>query len=292
MAKNKTVVTVISKISERAAAQTAALVVIYGQDLGRKFDLGGPTAVIGRSSRSDIRIDQDSISRNHARLSLDAKVATIADMGSTNGTFVNDEPVAGTRTLQNGDFIKIGRTIFKYIAGGNIEGLYHEEIYKLTTTDGLTQIYNKRYLLEMLDREISRCHRYSRELSLVMLDLDYFKLVNDTFGHLAGDHVLRQVAQVIRAHIRREDVFARYGGEEFALILPEIDAVHATLTADKARKLVERQRLTFEGAKLPVTLSCGVAALHGEKLSTQELIKRADAKLYEAKQAGRNRVCS
>ncbi len=292
MAKHKTVITVISKISERAAAQTAALVVIYGQDLGRKFDLGGANVVIGRSSRCDIRVDQDSISRQHATLSLEGKVATIADMGSTNGTFVNDELVAGSRELQNGDFIKIGRTIFKYIAGGNIEGLYHEEIYKLTTTDGLTQIYNKRYLLETLDREISRCHRYSRELSLVMLDLDYFKRINDTFGHLAGDYVLRQVAQVIRAHIRREDVFARYGGEEFALILPEIDTVHATITADKARKLVERQKLVFEGAKMPVTLSCGVAALHGEMLSTRELIKRADAKLYEAKEAGRNRVCS
>jgi two-component system, cell cycle response regulator len=292
MAKHKTVVTAISKISERAAAQTAALVVIHGQDLGRKFDLSGAAVVIGRASKSDLRLDQDSVSRSHARIALEGGAATVSDLGSTNGTFVNDEPVQGARPLRNGDFIKIGRTIFKYLEGGNIEGLYHEEIYKLTTTDGLTQVYNKRYLLETLEREISRCHRYARELSLVMLDIDRFKRINDTFGHLAGDSVLRQVAQVIKARIRREDVLARYGGEEFALVLPEIDAAGAAITAEKARKLVERQRFTFEGTSMPVTISCGVAAMKGEGIASAELIKRADEKLYEAKESGRNRVRS
>ncbi len=291
MAKNKTVVTVISKISERAVEQGAALVVLYGQDLGRKYDLTAPSSLIGRSSRCDICVDQDSVSRSHAKIILSGTKTSIVDLGSTNGTIINDEPVEGERELRNGDFIKVGRTIFKYIGGGNIEGQYHEEIYKLTTTDGLTQVYNKRYLLETLDREISRCHRYGRDLSLVMIDIDHFKDINDTLGHLAGDGVLRQVAQVIKANTRREDVFGRYGGEEFALVLPEIDMAAAAIAAEKSRKLVEKQRFTFENEPIPVTVSCGVAGLSGGALQVEELIKRADQKLYQAKESGRNRVC-
>jgi diguanylate cyclase (GGDEF)-like protein len=292
MSRTKTVVTVISKISERPASHTSALVVIYGDDLGRKYDLDQSATVIGRSSGADIQIDQDSISRNHARIAHEGKVALVADMGSTNGTFVNDELVVGSLPLRNGDLIKIGRTIFKYIAGGNIEGMYHEEIYRLTTTDGLTQIYNKRYFLETLEREVSRCQRYGRSLCLVMMDIDHFKKVNDGFGHLAGDHVLKQVASSVRGKIRREDIFARYGGEEFALILPEIELKGAVATAEKLRKLIEKQRFTFEDQNIPVTLSAGVASIRQPLSDPEVLIGAADGKLYEAKAGGRNRVCS
>jgi diguanylate cyclase (GGDEF)-like protein len=291
MSRLKTVVTVISKISERPSSDSAALVVIYGEDLGRKHALEQAVTVIGRSASCDIQIDQDSISRNHARLTLDEKGTSISDMGSTNGTFVNDEPVQGSLVLRNGDLIKIGRTIFKYIAGGNIETMYHEEIYRLTTTDGLTQIYNKRYFLETLEREVSRCHRYGRALSLVMMDIDHFKLINDEHGHLAGDYVLKQLATAIREKIRREDVFARYGGEELAIILPEIDVHGAATTAEKLRKLIEKHHFVFENERIPVTLSAGVAEI-GDKVSdSEQLIAAADARLYEAKEAGRNRVC-
>ncbi|HEY3445948.1 MAG TPA: GGDEF domain-containing protein [Myxococcales bacterium] len=292
MAKSKTVVTVISKISERPTTRNAALVVIYGEDLGRKYDLERNTTVIGRSSKCDIQVDQDSISRNHAKIVLDGKSASVSDMGSTNGTFVNDEAVEGAMTLRNGDFIKIGRTIFKYIAGGNIEGQYHEEIYRLTTVDGLTQIFNKRYFLETLEREVSRCHRYGRALTLAMIDIDHFKKINDTYGHLAGDYVLKMLASAVKTKIRREDVFARYGGEEFALILPEVEIVGAVSTAEKVRKVVEKQRFTFEDQVIPVTISLGVAAISNTINEVQTLLKAADEKLYDAKQSGRNKVCS
>ena len=292
MGKTKTVVTVISKISERPTTRNAALVVIYGEDLGRKYDLDRENTVIGRSSKCDIQVDQDSISRNHAKIDLDGKAASISDMGSTNGTFVNDEPVEGSMTLRNGDFIKIGRTIFKYIAGGNIEGQYHEEIYRLTTIDGLTQIFNKRYFVETIEREVSRCHRYGRALTLVMIDIDHFKQINDNFGHHAGDHVLKQLASAIKTKIRREDVFARYGGEEFAIILPEIDLPGAVATAEKVRKVVEKQKFLFEDQQIPVTISLGVASISNDTAEVQSLLKHADERLYEAKQKGRNRVCS
>lgn len=291
MGQKETVVTVISKISERPVNLDAALVVIYGLDLGRKFDLTREETLIGRSSKADIQIDQEAVSRNHARITNTTKGVRIEDLGSTNGTFVNDDVAQGGRSLQNGDLVKIGRTIFKFIAGGNIEAAYHDEIYRLTTMDGLTQIYNRRYFDEQLDREVSRSRRYERTLSLVMLDLDHFKEVNDTFGHLAGDSVLKQLASTVRTRIRREDVFARYGGEEFALLLPEISLGGARQLAEKVRKLVERQRFEFDKQVIPVTLSLGVATLAPHHREATELVRAADERLFEAKTEGRNRVC-
>src|SRR5499425_294982 len=235
-AKNKTVVTVVSQRTEKPVGKEAALVVIYGNDLGRKFNLNQPSIVIGRSSKSDLQIDQESVSRSHAKLVNTGKTIILRDLGSTNGTYVNDELI-DEYVLRDGDFIKLGRTIFKFLSGGNVENAYHEEIYRLTTVDGLTQIYNKRYFLETLEREISRAHRYNRDLSLIMFDIDYFKNVNDTYGHLAGDSVLKQLAAVLKGRIRREDIMARYGGEEFAIILPEIGVANALVFAEKVRKI-------------------------------------------------------
>jgi len=290
--KSTTAITVISKIRDQAVSQAAALVVIHGEDLGRKYDLGEDDLVIGRSSKCDVEVDQDSVSRNHARVKHDGSRVLVKDLGSTNGTFVNDEQIDGDHRLRNGDLIKIGRTIFKFIASNNIEAAYHDEIYRLTTVDGLTQVSNRRYFEDTLDRELSRCRRYHRSLSLVLVDIDHFKKINDTWGHLAGDAVLKDVATTIHSRIRREDVIARYGGEEFALLLPEIDLKGAVAMAEKVRKLVEKHRFHFDREAIPVTVSCGVAALAKKSETGTALIKRADEKLYEAKDAGRNRVCS
>ena len=286
-AKEKTVVTAISKLSDRRPARDACLVVIYGHELGKKFNLENPSTTIGRSSACDIQIDHESVSRNHARVETTGKTIAVRDLGSTNGTYVNDEVVDSSKELRDGDFVKIGRTIFKFLTGGNIENSYHEEIYRLTTIDGLTQIYNKRYFLETIDRELSRAVRYKRPLSLIMFDIDHFKKINDTHGHLAGDAVLAQMASLISGRIRREDVFARYGGEEFSLILPEIDRDQALVLAEKVRKLVEKGSFAFESTKIPVTISIGVAACT-ESEDSASLIKRADEFLYDAKHSGRN----
>ena len=292
MAKTKTVVTVISKISERAVNRDAAMVVIHGLDLGRKFDLMRESTVVGRSSKADIHIDQDAISRSHARVTAAGGRVTIKDLGSTNGTYVNDELLTDDYQLRNGDLVKIGRTIFKFIAGGNIEAAYHDEIYRLTTVDGLTQIYNRRYFEETLERELARCNRYNRALSLVLIDIDHFKNVNDSYGHLAGDHVLKQLAGTIKTRIRREDILSRFGGEEFSLLLPEVDLAGAATLADKTRKVIEKHKFEFDRQHIPVTVSLGVATIDGTQSDAQDLIRAADGKLYEAKAAGRNRVCS
>ena len=203
--RNKTVVTAISKISDRPVAKEACLVVIYGLELGKKFNLNRPQIIIGRSSKADIQIDQEAVSRNHCKIINTGNAIMLRDMGSTNGTYVNDEMI-DEYVLRDGDFIKVGRCIFKFLSGNNIENAYHEEIYRLTTVDGLTQIFNRRYFVETLEREIGRALRYRRDLSLIMFDIDRFKGVNDSFGHLAGDHVLKHLASVIKTRIRREDV--------------------------------------------------------------------------------------
>ena len=290
-ARSKTVITSISRLTERPAGKEACLVVIYGMELGKKYNLDAPSLVLGRSSKCDIQIDQESISRNHSKIVNTGKSIILRDLGSTNGTYVNDEAI-DEYVLRDGDLIKIGRTIFKFLTGGNIENAYHEEIYRLTTIDGLTQIFNKRYFLETLEREIARSHRYRRELSLVMFDIDHFKNINDTYGHLAGDYVLKSLASAVKGKIRREDLFARYGGEEFAIVLPEIDGYNGRQFAEKIRRLIEDQDTRFENAKIAVTVSMGVSTLDVDTSDSANLIKRADERLYEAKSAGRNCVCS
>jgi diguanylate cyclase (GGDEF)-like protein len=285
----KTVVTAISRITDRPLGKEACLVVIYGDELGKKYNLNTPSVVVGRSSKCDIQIDQESISRNHSKIVNTGKSILVRDLGSTNGTYVNDEPVE-EYVLRDGDLIKIGRTIFKFLTGGNIENAYHEEIYRLTTVDGLTQIANKRFFMESLEREIARAHRYQRAMSLVMFDIDHFKRINDTYGHLAGDYVLKQLASAVKQKIRREDLFARYGGEEFSIILPEIPLAPSLTFAEKIRQVVEEHEFRFENTSIDVTISMGVAGADEDVRDVDELIKRADERLYAAKAAGRNRV--
>ena len=289
--KTKTVVTVISAPTAAAPPSTAAacLLVIYGGDLGKRVVLDGTAIEIGRSVKCDVTIDQESVSRRHARIAFEAGRYRITDLGSTNGSYVNDE-LSGDRALKDGDQIKIGRTILKFMTGDNIETAYHEEIYRLMTFDGLTQIHNKRHFHDTLDREVSRSARYERPMSLVVFDIDHFKRVNDTHGHLAGDALLRQLAALMRARMRREDLFARVGGEEFAVLLPEIDLAGAAQFADKIRKVAEAATFHFEDVSIGITLSLGCAELRVAYKTGEDLYRAADSALYQAKQTGRNKV--
>jgi two-component system, cell cycle response regulator len=287
---NKTVVTVISQPLSKRDTRDACLVVIYGDDLGRRVPLGNEPCIVGRSSKCDVQIDQESVSRNHCRVSYNGKQYAIRDLGSTNGTYVNDELVDEVN-LRDGDQIKVGRTIMKFITGGNIEASYHEEIYRLMTVDGLTEVHNKRFFHEMLEREASRSQRYERTFCIVLFDIDHFKKINDTFGHLAGDAVLRQLGVIVRGRVRRDDIVARVGGEEFAILLPEVGATGGVEAARKLRASIEDATFQFEGTVIPVTISLGVAEWKPGVADAQELMKIADEKLYEAKRTGRNRVC-
>ncbi len=289
---NETRVTKISKIRKlEDIGNESCLVEIHGPELGKQFKLeDGDELTVGREDGNTIVVELDNISRRHAMVYGKAGRHFVKDLGSTNGTYLNDEDVHGEAALRSGDLIKIGGAIFKFLSGGDVERLYHEEIYSMTICDGLTQINNKRYFLEFLEREMGRCHRYNRSLSLIMFDIDHFKAVNDTHGHLAGDYVLKELAQLIKTRIRKEECFARYGGEEFAVVMPEAGAENARKFAEKARRMVEDHVFTFESKKIPVTISLGVADLTGDTTEPGQFIKLADANLYKAKKAGRNRV--
>lgn len=267
----------------------ACIVVIYGPELGKRAPLGVSTFEIGRSSRSDLPIDQESISRHHARITWDGNRHFIEDLGSTNGTFVDDQTVK-RQALKDGDQIKIGRSILKYMSGDNIEANYHEEIYRLMTMDALTQTHNRRYFNEALEREYNRSLRYRRALSLVLFDIDHFKQINDTYGHVAGDSVLRQLSLTVKPRLRQQDVLARVGGEEFAVLLPEVDGPGARIAAEKIRKLVEAARFLVEAKEFGCTVSVGVTTFDARVTSPAMLYEAADQNLYAAKNGGRNRV--
>jgi diguanylate cyclase (GGDEF)-like protein len=275
-------------VTDDVPEHEAYLVVIYGDELGKRISLEGGSVEAGRSSSCQIPIDQESVSRRHARIWWTGSVFRVEDLGSTNGTYVNDELVS-QRDLQDGDLVKVGRTILKFMAGSNIEASYHEEIYRMMTFDGLTQIYNKRYFHETLEREISRSRRYSRELALILFDIDQFKEKNDTYGHLAGDAILKELAMVVRWKLRREDVFARVGGEEFAILTPEVGLKGAREVAEKVRLVVEATTFRFEKHVISTTISLGCTAWLGGDDSADAFFQRADTALYAAKQGGRNR---
>jgi diguanylate cyclase (GGDEF)-like protein len=173
-----------------------------------------------------------------------------------------------------------------------VEAQYHEEIYRMTIIDGLTQAHVKRFLLEALEKEIIRARRHVRDLSFLMFDIDHFKKINDYHGHLAGDFVLKELARIVQGRIRRDEVFARYGGEEFAIVLPETNLEGARALADGLRDKVESSRFVFQNESIKVTVSVGVAMLVDTDRTSTDLIKRADEKLYEAKRGGRNKVCA
>lgn len=284
----ETRVSSVSRIIDKAISSNSCLVTIYGRELGKQYAIEKPEITIGRGADNEIVLDMDNVSRMHARVVQKADGIFLEDLNSTNGTYVNDAEVKFER-LRNGDLIKIGGAILKFLSGGNIESLFHEEIYRMTIVDGLTQVHNKRYFMEFIDREMARCSRYDRPLALLLFDIDKFKQINDLHGHLAGDHILKRLAEIVAKHVRKEEAFARYGGEEFAIIMPETNGERAKIFGEKIRRMVESTPFMYEDREIAVTVSIGIAEMkqHREPMS---FIKAADEKLYLAKSNGRNRV--
>ena len=258
--RRKTVVTVISKIGDRRPKADACLVVIYGQHLGAKHPLKAGEMIVGRSSQAQLQIDHESVSRRHARIVFTESGVLLADLQSTNGTYVNDEPIT-ERTLAHGDLLKVGRTILKYLSTDNIEAAYYEEIHRLSTIDGLTRCFNARYVREALVKEVSRAIRYTRPLSVLMFDVDDFARINEEFGHLAGDAILAQLGKRLGRRVRREDIFARTAGGEFALVTPEGNKGGAVLLGERVLGIIGETAFGFDDVQIPVTLSIGVAAV-------------------------------
>ncbi len=275
------------------ALNPPALVVVYGSNLGKAYYLQQEVQVIGRALAADIHLDEDSVSREHARVRIERNATTVSDLGSTNGVFVNGHRVHEAQ-LKDGDRLHLGETILKYISGSSSETRFLEDVYRLMTVDDLTQAFNRQYFQESLKREISRVVRYRRSLSLAMLDIDQFKMINDAFGHLAGDEILKAFVALVSRNIRQSDLLARYGGDEFAIILPEAGPDAALKFCEKLRAMVAVHDFQFQGQAIEVTTSIGLQSYEhtdGDK-TVRQLVAAADARLYEAKKTGRNRICT
>ena len=272
------------------------LLKIFPMDLNSGLlSLGDKTLLIGREDYCGILINEDSVSRSHAEVRYDEESGEylLVDLCSTNGSYLNDQHLKDqSHPLKSGDTIRVGSHVFKYLTSDNIEAQYHEAAYSMMTTDGLTNVSNKRYFLDVLKREIRRTIRAELPLSLLMLDIDHFKKINDQYGHLIGDEVLREFALRISNQLREEDLLARFGGEEFSITLIDTNRKKANVVARRCLKSISTAPFRTTAGEISCTVSIGGATfLRGPaKTTTEELIKVADASLYEAKETGRNRT--
>jgi diguanylate cyclase (GGDEF)-like protein len=268
----------------------ACLVRIYPPSIGEGIiNLPQEDVVLGRSKGCDVVLDDPAVSRQHSFISYTKSGYRITDLGSFNSTIVNDKKVSRSRLLKPGDLIRIGHMVFKYLSSDHVERQYHEEIYSMMITDGLTGIPNKRYFMEMFEREFNRARRHRRPLCLLMFDIDNFKIINDTYGHLVGDYILRDLCARISPYIRGDEIFARYGGEEFAVVLSEVKHEQARVFGEKIRTVVSSEDFDVDDFEIPITVSIGIAELDGRRhKSALDLIKAVDRKLYIAKDSGRD----
>lgn len=269
----------------------AYLVVLAGSNVGEMYKLDEAEVLIGRASNAAIRLNDEGVSRRHARIVRDGDAIVVEDLQSANGTLVNGEPVT-RRALADGDKVMLGSTsVLRFGYHDEVDESFQQQMFDAALRDGLTKAYNKKFFSDRLESELAYAKRHNTHLSLLLFDVDHFKRVNDTYGHLAGDHVLVQLARLTQSTIRTEDVFARYGGEEFAVYCRAVPLETAGIVAERLRALVERTSFEHEGRRLPVTISIGVAAFPIIPANTgPELVAAADEALYEAKRCGRNRV--
>jgi two-component system, cell cycle response regulator len=279
-------------VTPTSSSSRAYLIVVAGKtSVGKMFPITGEL-VIGRAGSADIVLDDDGVSRRHARVRLlPTGNVELEDLNSTNGTYYMGERIS-SQMLKDGDKVQIGSTaVLKFSYQDQLEEALQKNLYESATRDGLTRLYNKKYFQESLDKEYAYAARHRVPLAVVMLDVDHFKKVNDTYGHPAGDYVLQKLAQVVLGVVRAEDIVARYGGEELALILRQSTEEAANRCAERIRSEVAKTDFNHNGVRMPVTVSVGVATtLDKAANSASDLVSIADGYLYRAKRSGRNRV--
>jgi two-component system, cell cycle response regulator len=278
----------ISNVGERAL-----LLRMDGVQAGSVIAVDQLPCTIGRHPTNTLRIDEESISRFHARISRDEEGFFVEDLESRNGTFVGGERNRRHR-LRDGAWLTFGAQVsFRFTVTDTREEHLLRRLYESSTRDALTQAYNRSHFDERLRAEIAFAARHKTEASLVMLDIDHFKKVNDTYGHPAGDIVLKELVTRAQRSLRAEDVFARFGGEEFGIILRGIHLRGAARLGERLRAALEGTPVDVGGQSIRVTLSAGCASVVCcEKASPEEIIRIADRRLYLAKSNGRNRVIS
>ncbi len=269
----------------------AFVIVLAGDRMGEMFPLNDGRTSIGRGLHADVRINDEGISRVHAKVECEEGTYYLSDAGSTNGTYANGDRI-GRHPLAEGDKIQIGATsVLKFTFHDEIDEDFQRSLYESALRDRLTGVFNRGYFNNRLESDVAFALRHGKPLSLVIFDVDHFKQVNDTYGHPAGDEVLRALAERVQATIRSEDILARYGGEEFVLICRDVDALRASRAASRVMELVRDKPFEVGEHSLPMTISLGVADLAIlPQPSATALIEATDAALYVAKRNGRDRL--
>jgi diguanylate cyclase (GGDEF)-like protein len=270
----------------------AYVLVLAGSNLGGMFKLDKDRLIVGRGEKADIRLIDDGLSREHARLVKDGSEVVIEDLGSTNGTYCNGERVQ-RRVLAEGDKILLGSTtILRFTYQDSLDEAFQRQMSESALRDGLTHAYNKRTFSERLESEFQYAVRHQTPVWLVFIDIDHFKRINDAHGHPAGDVVLAQLATLISSMLGEDDMFARYGGEEFAVVVRGGERDAMASLGERLRAAVETHPFVLEdGTRIPVTISAGIARAPAAGLAAAaDLIARADEAMYTAKREGRNRV--
>lgn len=273
----------------------ATLTIISGINAGQVFALDGTEHVIGRGTEADLWLEDGGVSRRHAKIYCrsDGRYF-VEDLGSTNGTFIGSQRVS-TCEVKPGDRLQLGpHVILRFAITDDAEEELQRRLYESSTRDGLTRLYNRKYFTERLTAEVAYSRRHKVKLAVMLLDLDDFKHTNDTYGHLAGDMVLRLVSAQMQRLIRVEDLVARYGGEEFVILARSTGKTDAVRLAERIRASIAELEIPIADRSIKVTLSMGVAALPdvAPEGGPNELIALADARLYRAKNEGKNRICA
>jgi two-component system cell cycle response regulator len=279
------------KPPEASTRDKAYLIVLAGSNVGAMFKIEQDEITLGRAGGATIRLMDEGVSRIHCRIRLLDGMMFVEDMESRNGTFCNGEKIR-SQPLQDGDKIQLGRTtILKFTYHDRLDETFQQQMLDSALRDGLTGAYNQRYFLDRMESELRFAVRHRTPLSLLLLDLDHFKAINDTHGHIVGDRMLKAFADTIHRNIRNEDVFARYGGEEFAIMTRAISRADVLRFAERLRLATANISVMCDGKKVTVTCSIGVSTSPEDGAQTpMEFVKCADAALYKAKSSGRNRV--
>ena len=277
-----------------AGEKRPSLLIVTEQDFGRQHFLQKDETLIGRDDGCDIRLQDERISRKHTKIVGDpghksGPYFKVIDLGSTNGTHVNDKRISEA-TLSDGDRLQIGGTVFKYSIRDVEEMELEEKIYRMATTDALTGLFSREYFRQQYSDTFRRSERYQRPFSLIMIDIDDFKTINDTHGHSTGDVVLEGVGRIILDLVRHEDCAARYGGEEFVILLPETDPEMARFPAERIRKSIEEYRFQTEDRRFSVSVSVGIAGFPDHASTMDEMLEKADQAMYKVKRSGKNKV--
>jgi two-component system cell cycle response regulator len=277
---------------EPSKCDRAYLIILAGDGLGEMHQLTGDEVVIGRGGKAGILLRDDGVSRGHARVTRRGDQLTVEDLGSRNGTFLNGNRISTAVPLRDGDKIHVGhRTVLRLTYHDALDDAFQHQLREAAMYDALTRAYSRRYFVDRLEAELQFANRHESPLALVLLDLDYLKDVNDSYGHSAGDRVLSELAAAVHGHVRGEDLFGRIGGDEFGVLCRNTSLQVAASFAGRMRLLVEKLQIDVGPAVLQVTVSIGVSAYPDLKCTTpSQLVDAADRALYVAKARGRNRV--